>query len=115
MKLTGRRSIQFEYNKKHGITPTTVIKSKDSILDQTKVADSKKTTTNYYSDNETPSIAADPVVSYMSSEELEKLVVKTKKSMERADKDLDFIEAARLRDELFDLQKLQDKKKVKNA
>lgn len=110
-----RRTIQAEYNVKHNITATTVVKSKDSILDQTKVADSKKSSVNYYTENENPSIAADPIVSYMSSEELEKLVKKTKKSMEVAAKDLDFIEAARLRDELFDLQKLQDKKRAHNA
>ena len=106
-----RRGIQMEYNDKHNITPKTVTKSKGSILEQTKVADSKKSAVNYYVEDENPSVAADPVVGYMSTEELDKLVAKTKKNMEKAAKDLDFIEAARLRDELFDLQKLQDKKR----
>ncbi len=105
-----RRSIQLEYNIKNNITPKTVTKSKVSILGQTKVADSKKSSVNYYTEDENPSIAADPVVRYMTTEELEKLVGNTKRNMEKAAKDLDFNEAARLRDELFELQKLQDKK-----
>ena len=110
-----RRSIQLEYNIKNNITPKTVTKSKVSILGQTKVADSKKSSVNYYTEDENPSIAADPVVRYMTTEELEKLVGNTKRNMEKAAKDLDFNEAARLRDELFELQKLQDKKKGHNA
>ncbi len=107
-----RRSIQIAYNEAHGITPSTIIKSKDSIMDQTRVADSKKSTPKYYIENEKPNIAADPVVAYMGSEDIEKLIRKTKRSMEKAARDLDFIEAARLRDELFDLQMLQDKNKA---
>ena len=58
----------------------------------------------------TPDIAADPVVQYMSIDGLEKTIEKTKKQMKAAAKELDFIEAARLRDEMFALQKfLQDK------
>jgi len=107
-----RRSIQIAYNEAHGITPSTIIKSKDSIMDQTRVADSKKSTPKYYIENEKPNIAADPVVAYMGSEDIKKLIRKTKRSMEKAARDLDFIEAARLRDELFDLQMLQDKNKA---
>lgn len=99
-----RRQIQAEYNLKHGITPTTVLKSKESILGQTKVADSKLSTKNYYVESEESNIAADPIVAYMNKEQLEKLLTKTQKSMEKAAKDLDFIEAARLRDELFQLK-----------
>lgn len=105
-----RRAIQVEYNKKHGITPTTVIKSRDSILGQTQVADSKKSAKNYYIPDEEKSIAADPVISYMSKAELEKQVKKAKKQMEDAAKDLDFMEAARLRDEYFALKKVLDEK-----
>ncbi|MEQ9423837.1 MAG: excinuclease ABC subunit UvrB [Cyclobacteriaceae bacterium] len=105
-----RRGIQILYNEEHGITPTTVKKSKDAILDQTQVADSKKGQTKYYAGTEGPSIAADPVVSYMKSGELEKLIAKTQKAMEKAAKDLDFIEAARLRDEMLELKGLQKKR-----
>lgn len=105
-----RRNIQISYNKEHGITPTTIIKSKDAIMDQTKVADSKKDTKNYYVENEKPGLAADPVVAYMDKEGIQKLIIKTQKSMEKAAKELDFVEAARLRDEMFELQKLMDSK-----
>lgn len=106
-----RRRIQTDYNKEHGITPVTVLKSKEAILGQTSVADSKKQVKNYYIEEETPSLAADPVVSYMDAGGLEKMIEKTKKSMEKAAKDLDFMEAARLRDEMLDLQKLLDERK----
>jgi excinuclease ABC subunit B len=105
-----RRSIQMEYNEKHGITPVTILKSKEAILGQTKVADSKREAKNYYENEVEPTIAADPVVAYMSVPELEKLAGRTKKQMERAAKDLDFIEAAKLRDEYYELLKLIEKK-----
>lgn len=102
-----RRATQLAYNSEHGITPTTVTKSKDKILEQTKVADSKKDTKKYYVESEEPSVAADPVVAYMSKDDLEKLITKTRKAMEKAAKELDFIEAARLRDEMLALEKLK--------
>jgi excinuclease ABC subunit B len=105
-----RRKIQLDYNKEHGITPKTIFKSKEAILGQTKVADSKLSTKNYYVEADEASIAADPVISYMSKDELQKLINKTQKNMEKAAKELDFIEAARLRDELIDLKKLAETK-----
>lgn len=105
-----RRTIQIEYNKKHNITPKTVIKTRDAILEQTKVADSKKTAKNYYVKEENH-LAADPVVAYMTKAELEKLIKKTERQMEQAAKDLDFMEAARLRDEYFAFKKLLEEKK----
>ncbi|MEL7001267.1 MAG: excinuclease ABC subunit UvrB, partial [Bacteroidota bacterium] len=60
-----RRNIQMEYNKKHGIVPTTILKSKEAILEQTNVADKKKSAKNYYIEEESQSVAADPVVAYM--------------------------------------------------
>jgi excinuclease ABC subunit B len=81
-------------------------------MSQTQVADSKKFAKNYYAEDETPSLAADPVVAYMPLPQLEKLASQTKKQMEKAAKDLDFMEAARLRDEWQALVKvLEDKKK----
>ncbi|SHJ44426.1 Excinuclease ABC subunit B [Reichenbachiella agariperforans] len=107
-----RRAIQVAYNTEHGITPTTVKKSKEAIMGQTSVADSKKDTKGkYYAGNESPDIAADPVVAYMDTKGLEKMIERTKKLMEKAAKDLDFMEAARLRDEMQDLQKLKETKK----
>ena len=70
------------------------------------MADSKKQKKNYYADNEEVSLAADPVVAYMDKTGLEKMIQKTQKSMEKAAKELDFIEAARLRDELNELKSL---------
>jgi excinuclease ABC subunit B len=100
-----RRAVQEEYNAKHGITPKTVIKSMDSILGQTKVADSKKGKRAYI-ENEESSLAADPVVAYLSKDDLQKMADRTRKAMEKAAKELEFMEAAKLRDEYTALQKL---------
>jgi len=59
-----------------------------------------------YIEPDRPDIAADPVIKYMNSEALEKAIEKTKKNMEKAAAELDFVEAARFRDEMADLQKL---------
>ncbi|MEP2671220.1 MAG: excinuclease ABC subunit UvrB [Cyclobacteriaceae bacterium] len=101
-----RRKTQQDYNLEHGIVPKTILKSKEAIMEQTKVADSKKTTKRYYIEEEEKSLAADPVVAYLSTDELKKMVERTKKAMEKAAKELEFIEAARLRDEYLALQKL---------
>lgn len=106
-----RRIIQIDYNQKHGIIPKTVIKSKDSILGQTKVADSKKTTKRYYIEDEEKSLAADPVVAYLSKDDLQKMAERTRKAMEKAAKELEFMEAARLRDEYLAIQKMLEEKK----
>ncbi|MEO9869280.1 excinuclease ABC subunit UvrB [Ekhidna sp.] len=100
-----RRGVQMEYNKKHGITPMSLKKNKEEILKQTGVADKKKGAKKYYMEEE-HSIAADPVVAYMSKDELSKLLNETRRKMEKAAKDLDFMEAARLRDELQEVEKL---------
>jgi len=95
-----RRVIQIDYNTKHGITPTTILKSRDKILGQTKVADSKKNA-KFYAEPMPgeASMAADPVVQYLSKDKLEKLIQQTQKQMEKAAKELNFMEAARLRDD----------------
>ncbi len=112
-----RRAIQMEYNAEHGITPRTVFKSREAIMGQTKVADSKKQEVGkgkkfYAGPEEELSVAADPVVAYMKPEQLEKLIKETQKRMEKAAKELDFMEAAQLRDELNDLKKLHAEKAV---
>ncbi len=106
-----RRKIQIDYNLANGITPTTITRSKESILGQTKVADSKKSMKRYYIEDEETSMAADPVAAYLSKDDLVKLLERTKKAMEKAAKELEFMEAARLRDEYLALQKLVDGKK----
>lgn len=103
-----RRKIQIDYNLKHGITPTTIIRSKDSIMELT---DSKKSVKRYYIEDEEKTLAADPVVAYLSLEELKKMSERTRKAMEKAAKELEFMEAARLRDEYLAIEKLITEKK----
>ncbi|MEI7980451.1 MAG: excinuclease ABC subunit UvrB [Bacteroidota bacterium] len=103
-----RRERQIAYNSANNITPTPIIKSTFDILGQTAVADSKSKQPGIYIEKEVTDIAADPVIPYLSKEKLQKLMVKTRKEMEEAVKNLDFLEAARLRDDLKFLQKKVD-------
>ncbi|MFB9865320.1 excinuclease ABC subunit UvrB [Rufibacter immobilis] len=108
-----RRATQMEYNLEHGITPRTVYKSKEAIMEQTSVADSNKREPKVYAgpDESLMSVAADPVVQYMKKDELEKVIKKTEKQMEAAAKELDFLQAAKYRDELAELRKLLKSKR----
>lgn len=99
-----RREIQMRYNTEHGITPKTVFKSREAIMEQTSVADSKPSAKRYYVEPEEVRVAADPVVQYMAKPELEKLIAETQRKMEAAAKELNFLEAARYRDELLQLR-----------
>jgi len=101
-----RRKIQQDYNVANSIVPQTIIRSRDSILTQTAVADSKKSAKKYYIEDEEKTLAADPVVAHMSKEDLAKLIEQTRKAMEKAAKELEFMEAARLRDEYIAMQEL---------
>lgn len=101
-----RRAIQESYNLEHGITPTSVKKDQTDIFNQTGVADKKKGAKKYYIEEEQP-IAADPVVAYLDKDQLNSLISQTRKKMEKAAKELDFMEAARLRDELYQLEAKQ--------
>ena len=95
-----RRALQIAYNLEHDITAMTIIKSREKIMGQTKVADSKKNPKIYAEPMPgEASLVADPVVQYLSTEKLEKLIQQTQKGMEKAAKELNFMEAARLRDE----------------
>ena len=99
-----RREKQMAYNEKYGITPTAIVKSVDSIMGQTSVVDNRQA--NAYIENTESSIAADPVVQYMSADAIKHAIEKNKKDMKAAVKELDFIEAARLRDENKELESL---------
>jgi excinuclease ABC subunit B len=99
-----RRAMQNEYNEKHGITPTPLNKSKEKILESTKVADGDQAMRSYVIP-ETTAIAAESVIAYGNPKDLENSVKNTRKAMQKAAKELDFIEAARLRDILFELEK----------
>ncbi len=102
-----RRKKQIAYNLEHGLVPTALNKSRASIMGQTTVVvDAKGELARPYIENEQINYAADPVVQYMSKEELQKAITRTRKAMEVAAKAFDFAEAARLRDEMFALEKL---------
>ena len=106
-----RREKQIAYNTLHGITPTTVKKSIEDVMKQTSVLDIKgfDETKPYAIPNEASivpgNVAADDGEVYRTIPQMEKDVAKVKKQMEKAARDMDFIEAARLRDEMFRLQK----------
>jgi len=100
-----RREKQLAYNEKHNITPTAIVKSVESIMGQTSVATSHIDDKEYQSKVKA-GIAADPVVQYMSAKEILLAIDKNKKDMQAAVKELDFIEAARLRDENKVLEEL---------
>jgi excinuclease ABC subunit B len=97
-----RRKIQEDYNKEHGLEPQALVKAFDSTF-----KNSKKSASDAYEqkENELP-LAADPVYDYMTQKDIENQISKLKKEMQKAAKDLDFIEAARLRDEMFALEKI---------
>ena len=104
-----RREKQVEYNIKHNITPTTVNKSIEQIMKQTSVLDIKgfDNTKPYaiQSDEDLVNRAAEEQAEYKTIPQMEKAIKIIKKDMEKAARDLDFIEAARLRDEMFRWQK----------
>jgi len=105
-----RREKQIAYNIQHNIVPTTVSKSKEQVFAQTSVLDIKGyDPSNPYALQQDEQLvvtkAADEQESYATIPQMEKAIQKIKKLMEMAAKDLDFIEAARLRDEMFRLQK----------
>ena len=102
-----RRQAQEAYNKLHGITPRSVSKSTQGMLPQSK---GQQPETKYYAEPQEQSLVADPVTSHMPKAELEALAARTRKAMEKAAKDLEFMEAARLRDEYLALQQLIETK-----
>jgi excinuclease ABC subunit B len=99
-----RRTKQLAYNEEHNIIPAQIVKSKQSIIDYEKKH-------HIYTEPEEVDIAADPIVQYMSANALENSITKTKKAMQKAAKELNFMEAARLRDEMFKLEELAKERK----
>lgn len=103
-----RRQKQHAYNLEHNITPTTVVKSIENVMQQTAVLDIKLENpeyANYAQPEDNSTIAAEDFAGYNTPKQLEKAIGTIKKEMLRASKDLDFIEAARLRDQMLVLQK----------
>src|SRR5690554_4528065 len=105
-----RREKQIQYNEKHGITPQTVGKSREEILEQTSVADFKGGVAKAYAGPDDASLAADPVVQYMDKSQLQKAIDNAQKKMQKAAKEMDFLEAAKYRDEMFALEKVLQSK-----
>ena len=101
-----RRSIQMQYNEEHHITPAALNKSRQGSILAAQATDSEKkeNKTRYYIEDEAAHVAADPVLEYMKADDLQKLIERTQKAMSAAAKNLDFIEAAQLRDELLKLK-----------
>jgi excinuclease ABC subunit B len=95
-----RRAKQEEYNAEHGLKPTALKKSKSSIMGQTQAAKEEQT----YVIKNGLTMAAEGLVTYHTKADYEKAIRETRKKMEKAAKELDFIEAARLRDVLIDLE-----------
>lgn len=98
-----RREKQHRYNEKMGIIPRQIMKKTGTIMSGFS---RKGVAMKAYVEPERPDIAADPVVRFMNREALEKAVETARKNMEKAASVLDFIEAARFRDEMTELQKL---------
>lgn len=104
-----RREKQIAYNLEHGIVPKTVGKTREEIIEQTsvlEVSEKHKERAKAYVEVDEVSIAADPVVQYMTKAELQKVLDKSKKDMQKAAKDMDFLLAARLRDEMYAVEKI---------
>ena len=109
-----RREKQIKYNIKHNITPTTVSKSTEQIMAQGSVLDVKgydPSKAYALNNDETLSIAAEDEEEYLTIPKIEKKISSTKRQMEKAAKDLDFMEAAKLRDEMFRLKKVLEEMK----
>ena len=108
-ETTRRREKQVAYNIEHNITPTTIIKTKEQVYAQGSVLDVKGyDPSNPYAlqgDEDIVHVAAEEQQTYQTIPQMEKAISRVKKQMEKAAKDLDFMEAARLRDEMFKMKK----------
>lgn len=110
-ETTRRREKQIKYNEENGITPTTVFKSREEIMKQTSVLEIRRAAPDAYVEMEDEvSVAAEPVLQYMTAEQLHKAIEATRKKMLEASKDTDFLSAAKYRDEMQAMQKLLKEK-----
>ncbi len=101
-----RRSIQMAYNEEHGITPQTITRTREQILAKNSILDIREGNKKAYVERPPEAtMAADPVLAFMSREQIERMVADTERKMKDAAKDLDFITAAQYRDEMLALKK----------
>ena len=111
-----RRAKQVAYNTQHNIIPTTVNKSKEEVFAQTAVLDIKgyddKNSLAALAEEQLSAKAAEDQNDYVTIPQMEKHITKLKKTMEKAAKDLDFMEAARLRDLMFESKKRMEEMKA---
>jgi excinuclease ABC subunit B len=105
-----RRAKQLAYNEEHGIRPQTIRKSTEDIFKQTSVLQIRGDNEKVYIENEAVSVVEDPVIQHMDHHQLEKAIENTKKKMLKAAKEMDFLEAARLRDEMYEMEQLMKDK-----
>ena len=110
-----RREKQLAYNEEHNITPTAIIKSVERIMGQTAVADARKKEPQAYIEKQEIEAAADPVLQYMTDAQLTKSIADLRKEIEKTVRELDFIQAAKLRDEMFALEDyIKERKSLPN-
>lgn len=110
---TNRRRIkQLTYNEKHGITPSSIKKNLHAVLGQSSVLDKARSDTKNYDEKQDQSHAADPLMAYMTAEQIRKNIQKNRKAMDAAVKELDFVAAAGYRDKIAALEKLLSNKSV---
>jgi excinuclease ABC subunit B len=101
-----RRAIQMAYNEKHGITPQTITRTREEILARKSILDVREGNKKAYVEPlPEPSMAADPVLNFMSRDQIERMIADTERKMKEAAKELDFITAAQYRDEMLALRK----------
>ncbi len=111
-----RREKQLAYNEAHGITPKQIQKGRNTaLLGAAEETVNKKNKKAYVEPTYEHTVAADPIVEYMSREQLEKSIEKTRKQMQEAAKKLEFIEAAQYRDELLHLEEILKNKSLTSA
>lgn len=105
-ETTRRRSIQIAYNEANGITPQTITRTREQILAKNSILDIREGNKKAYVERPLePTMAADPVLAFMSRDQIERMISDTERKMKDAAKDLDFITAAQYRDEMLALKK----------
>ncbi|MDP3581400.1 MAG: helicase-related protein, partial [Ignavibacteria bacterium] len=103
-ETTRRRKLQQEYNEANNITPMTIFKSVEEIMNSTSIADVRKK--EHEKQEEAFSKVAEPVIRYMSDDQRKDLLEQMTEEMLAAAKDLEFERAAMLRDEIDKLKKM---------